>query len=181
MSNPNFLILDEPTNDFDIFTMNILEQFLYSYKGCLLIVSHDRYFMDKVADTLFILEEDGTISGFVGKCSEYIEYRKQKKQEELKAIKEEKAATYKKEADSAKEENTSKKKKRSFKEQKEFEELEVQILELEEEKSSLEEKLSGGNSGTDFSDIAEITKQYQDISDSLEKKYARWEELASIE
>ena len=181
MSNPNFLILDEPTNDFDIFTMNILEQFLYSYKGCLLIVSHDRYFMDKVADTLFILEEDGLISGFVGKCSEYIEYRKQKKQEELKAIKEEKAATYKKEADSVKEENTSKKKKRSFKEQKEFEELEVQILELEEEKSSLEEKLSGGNSGTDFSDIAEITKQYQDISDSLEKKYERWEELASIE
>ena len=181
MSNPNFLILDEPTNDFDIFTMNILEQFLYSYKGCLLIVSHDRYFMDKVADTLFILEEDGTISGFVGKCSEYIEYRKQKKQEELKAIKEEKAATYKKESDSVKEENTSKKKKRSFKEQKEFEELEVQILELEEKKSSLEEKLSGGNSGTDFSDIAEITKQYQDISDSLEKKYERWEELASIE
>lgn len=181
MSNPNFLILDEPTNDFDIFTMNILEQFLYSYKGCLLIVSHDRYFMDKVADTLFILEEDGTISGFVGKCSEYIEYRKQKKQEELKAIKEEKAATYKKESDSAKDENTSKKKKRSFKEQKEFEELEVQILELEEEKSTLEEKLSGGNSGTDFSDIAEITKQYQDISDSLEKKYERWEELASIE
>ena len=181
MSNPNFLILDEPTNDFDIFTMNILEQFLYSYKGCLLIVSHDRYFMDKVADTLFILEEDGLISGFVGKCSEYIEYRKQKKQEELKAVKEEKAATYKKESDSAKEENTSKKKKRSFKEQKEFEELEVQILELEEEKSSLEEKLSGGNSETDFSDIAEITKQYQDISDSLEKKYERWEELASIE
>ena len=181
ISNPNFLILDEPTNDFDIFTMNILEQFLYSYKGCLLIVSHDRYFMDKVADTLFILEEDGLISGFVGKCSEYIEYRKQKKQEELKAIKEEKAATYKKESDSAKEENTSKKKKRSFKEQKEFEELEVQILELEEKKSSLEEKLSGGNSGTDFSDIAEITKQYQDISDSLEKKYERWEELASIE
>ena len=70
---------------------------------------------------------------------------------------------------------------RVSKEQKEFEELEVQILELEEEKSSLEEKLSGGNSGTDFSDIAEITKQYQDISDSLEKKYERWEELASIE
>ncbi len=181
ISNPNFLILDEPTNDFDIFTMNILEQFLYSYKGCLLIVSHDRYFMDKVADTLFILEEDGLISGFVGKCSEYIEYRKQKKQEELKARKEEKAATYKKESDSAKVENTSQKKKRSFKEQKEFEELEVQILELEEKKSSLEEKLSGGNSGTDFSDIAEITKQYQDISDSLEKKYQRWEELASIE
>ncbi len=74
ISNPNFLILDEPTNDFDIFTMNILEDFLLGYKGCLLIVSHDRYFMDKIADTMFIMEEDGGISGFVGKCSEYLEY-----------------------------------------------------------------------------------------------------------
>ena len=74
ISNPNFLILDEPTNDFDIFTMNILEEFLLGYKGCLLIVSHDRYFMDKIADTMFIMEDDGGISGFVGKCSEYLEY-----------------------------------------------------------------------------------------------------------
>ena len=74
ISNPNFLILDEPTNDFDIFTMNILEDFLLGYKGCLLIVSHDRYFMDKIADTMFIMEDDGGISGFVGKCSEYLEY-----------------------------------------------------------------------------------------------------------
>lgn len=181
MSNPNFLILDEPTNDFDIFTMNILEQFLSSYKGCLLIVSHDRYFMDKVADTLFVLEEDGTISGYVGKCSEYIEYRNQKKQEELKTAKAEKAAIYKEEVNSAKTQNAEKKKKRSFKEQKEFEELEMQILELEEQKSELEAKLGGGNSGNDFSQIAEITKQYQDISALLEQKYSRWEELASIE
>ena len=181
MSNPNFLILDEPTNDFDIFTMNILEQFLSSYKGCLLIVSHDRYFMDKVADTLFVLEEDGTISGYVGKCSEYIEYRNQKKQEELKTAKAEKAAIYKEEVNSAKTQNTEKKKKRSFKEQKEFEELEMQILELEEQKSELEAKLGGGDSGNDFSQIAEITKQYQDISALLEQKYSRWEELASIE
>lgn len=84
ISNPNFLILDEPTNDFDIFTMNVLEQFLMDFKGCLLIVSHDRYFMDKVADTLFILEDDGSISGFVGKCSEYIEFKNEKlKREEL--------------------------------------------------------------------------------------------------
>lgn len=181
MSNPNFLILDEPTNDFDIFTMNILEQFLSSYKGCLLIVSHDRYFMDKVADTLFVLEEDGTISGYVGKCSEYIEYRNQKKQEELKTSKAEKAAIYKEEVNSAKTQNAEKKKKRSFKEQKEFEELEMQILELEEQKSELEAKLGGGDSGNDFSQIAEITKQYQDISALLEQKYSRWEELASIE
>jgi len=84
ISNPNFLILDEPTNDFDIFTMNILEEFLLGYKGCLLIVSHDRYFMDKIADTMFIMEEDGGISGFVGKCSEYLEYLEEKvRSEEL--------------------------------------------------------------------------------------------------
>ena len=82
LENPNFLVLDEPTNDFDIFTMNILEQFLETYQGCLLLVSHDRYFMDKTVDSLFIMEEDGNISGFVGKCSEYIEYREEKRKEE---------------------------------------------------------------------------------------------------
>lgn len=82
ISNPNFLILDEPTNDFDIFTMNILEEFLLGYKGCLLIVSHDRYFMDKIADTMFIMEEDGGISGFVGKCSEYLDYLESEKSKE---------------------------------------------------------------------------------------------------
>ena len=90
MTNPNFLILDEPTNDFDIFTMNVLEQFLMQYQGCLLVVSHDRYFMDKVADTMFILEDDGNISGFVGKCSEYIELRDQQKREQLLTEREQK-------------------------------------------------------------------------------------------
>lgn len=85
ISNPNFLILDEPTNDFDIFTMNILEEFLLGYKGCLLIVSHDRYFMDKIADTMFIMEDDGGISGFVGKCSEYLDYLEETESEKLKA------------------------------------------------------------------------------------------------
>ena len=84
ISNPNFLILDEPTNDFDIFTMNILEEFLLGYKGCLLIVSHDRYFMDKIADTMFIMEDDGGISGFVGKCSEYLDYLEEMESEKRK-------------------------------------------------------------------------------------------------
>ena len=83
ISNPNFLILDEPTNDFDIFTMNILEEFLLGYKGCLLIVSHDRYFMDKIADTMFIMEDDGSVSGFVGKCSEYIQYLEDRERHEV--------------------------------------------------------------------------------------------------
>ena len=91
LENPNFLVLDEPTNDFDIFTMNILEQFLSGFSGCLLVVSHDRYFMDKVADTLLVLESDGSVSGYVGKCSEYIQYKKllvqQKEEEERQAKK----------------------------------------------------------------------------------------------
>ena len=85
LSNPNFLVLDEPTNDFDIFTMSILETFLESFPGCILVVSHDRCFMDKIADTLFILEDDGSVSGYVGKCSEYLDYLKEKQAEERRS------------------------------------------------------------------------------------------------
>lgn len=178
ISNPNFLILDEPTNDFDIFTMNILEQFLTSFEGCLLVVSHDRYFMDKVCDTLFILEDDGDVSGFVGKCSEYIEYiTEQKKEAALKESKEkalEREKQKEQESAQAKEEDSTKAKKLSFKEQKEFEQLEIDIEKLEERKTELETLMSG----TDYEKIAEYTKEYQDLSNSLEEKYLRWEELA---
>ena len=176
MSNPNFLILDEPTNDFDIFTMNIMEDFLLQYEGCLLIVSHDRYFMDKVADSLFILEEDGSISGFVGKCSEYIEYREEKKREELLAQREVKKEE--KKAEEASEPKVeSSKKKRTFKEQKEFEGLELEILELEKKKSALEAKMSSGQNV----DYESLSREYAKVSAELEAKYARWEELASLE
>lgn len=187
ISNPNFLILDEPTNDFDIFTMNILEQFLAGYKGCLLIVSHDRYFMDKIADTLFILENDGSVSGFVGKCSEYIEYKKEKMAEKEAAQKAENERLAKKEAAKAQEAiksgavdnakaDASKPKKLSFKEQREFEQLEKDIEALEAKKDELEQKMSGTE--TDFSKISAMNAEYQEISKSLEAKYERWEELA---
>ena len=172
LTNPNFLILDEPTNDFDIFTMNILEDFLINYKGCLLIVSHDRYFMDKVADTLFILEENGDVSGFVGKCSEYIEYR-----EELKAQKEEEERAKKSvERQSSTSSKSSTKTKLSFNEQKEFETLDKEIPELEEKKSLLEEKMST----TDYEELQKITEEYKAISTELEQKYERWEKLAEF-
>ena len=176
MSNPNFLILDEPTNDFDIFTMNIMEDFLLQYEGCLLIVSHDRYFMDKVADSLFILEEDGSISGFVGKCSEYIEYREEKKREELLAQREVKKEEKKAEEASAPKVDAPKKK-RTFKEQKEFEGLESEIFELEEKKSSLEAQMSSGQNV----DYESLNREYAKVSGDLEAKYARWEELAALE
>lgn len=180
LSNPNFLILDEPTNDFDIFTMNILEQFLMSFQGCLLIVSHDRYFMDKVSDTLFILENDGSVSGFVGKCSEYIEYRKEmqeQKEAEIRQAKEEerKAAQEKAKAQEASS-PSAKKTKRSFKEQKEFENLENEIAELEEKQKELENAMAD----SDFTKAQEAGNEYKKVSDRLEKAYERWEELAEL-
>ncbi|MBP5402570.1 MAG: ABC-F family ATP-binding cassette domain-containing protein [Treponema sp.] len=172
ISNPNFLILDEPTNDFDIFTMNILEQFLTSFKGCLLIVSHDRYFMDKVADTMFILEDDGSVSGFVGKCSEYLDYLEEK----AKAKEKEKSLSNVQKPESVPSSSIadSKPKKLSFKEQREFEQLEKDIETLESRKSELENLMSG----PDYSKLAEYTKEYQTVSEELEQKYLRWEELA---
>ena len=196
MTNPNFLILDEPTNDFDIFTMNVLEQFLMQYQGCLLVVSHDRYFMDKVADTMFILEEDGNISGFVGKCSEYIELRDQQKREQLLNEREQKreekkegkaspslpsqhvdlSATPSKGSNAALNACSIVSRKRTWKEQKEFESLESEILELEEKKSALEAKMSSGAK----IDYEFINRQYNDLTAELEKKYARWEELGLL-
>ena len=186
LENPNFLVLDEPTNDFDIFTMNILEQFLESYEGCLLLVSHDRYFMDKTVDSLFIMEENGDISGFVGKCSEYIEYREEQKQA-LRAASEPAEGVADKTAASDSEQglgsegesspsstNNTQKKKLSFKEQKEFEQLNEEIPALEAEQKSLEEKMAS----SDFDEVRKAGERYKEIEALLEEKYPRWEELA---
>ncbi len=173
LSNPNFLLLDEPTNDFDIFTMNILEEFLSSYKGCLLIVSHDRYFMDKVCDTLFILEDDGSVSGYVGKCSEYIQYKKLLDKEKEEKSREEKKA---KEAVKEKEVLPSQKKKRTFREEKEFKEIEDRIALLEKRQKELEEEMSSA----DFTKSQAAASEYKEVSAQLEKDYSRWEELADL-
>ncbi len=192
ISNPNFIILDEPTNDFDIWTMNILEDFLAQFKGCLLIVSHDRYFMDKVCDTLFILEDDGSVSGFVGKCSEYIELLKEREREAARDSKQAKDAASQKssQAQDAPSQNGSqdqngsqgqdapaKPKKLSFKEQKEFAALEANIEKLEARKAELEAALSSGES--DFAKIRAWNDEYQTLSADLDAKYARWDELSA--
>lgn len=176
MSNPNFLILDEPTNDFDIFTMNILEQFLLNFKGCLLVVSHDRYFMDKICDTLFILEEDGGVSGYVGKCSEYIDYRNQLKKEKLIAQKQEKSAAPVESKPVAQEQSGGKVRRKTFKEQKEFEEIEARIFSLEEELPQLEEQMSS----SDYEVSKKAGERYTKLQSQLEKDYARWEELSAL-
>ena len=195
LENPNFLILDEPTNDFDIFTMNLLEQFLMNYEGCLLLVSHDRYFMDKTVDSLFILEEDGGISGFVGKCSEYIEYREEQRKLQKAAEKENSKTSGSMDATNSNTKNTStansstdssknngttnstqpeKKKKLSFKEQKEFDQLNEQIPLLEKEQSELEPLMSS----SDFATVQKASSRYNELSAQLEQMYARWEELS---
>ena len=187
LSNPNFLILDEPTNDFDIFTMNILEQFLSGFSGCLLVVSHDRYFMDKVADTLLVLESDGSVSGYVGKCSEYIQYMELKAKEDAEAERARQSSFADAKKGSAAFDGASssgasqsaspaKKKKLSFKEQKEFEGLEVRIAELEDEQKKLEEDMASG----DYEKASVAGSRYKEVEEELEKSYSRWEELAAF-
>ncbi len=180
LENPNFLVLDEPTNDFDIFTMNILEQFLDGYQGCLLLVSHDRYFMDKTVDSLFIMEEDGNISGFVGKCSEYIDYREEQKQalraasEPAEGVAKDTAAKQGGCSEGETSPTPTQKKKLSFKEQKEFEQLNEEIPALEAEQKALEAKMAS----SDFEEVRAAGDRYKEIEALLEEKYPRWEELA---
>ena len=186
IENPNFLVLDEPTNDFDIFTMNILEQFLSEYKGCLLIVSHDRYFMDKVADTLFIMEEDGSISGFTGKCSEYLEIleEKNKKGESLPPARHfgRSASTVAATPPSSGEHpatppaQPTKPQKRSYKEQKEFENLETEILQLEERQAELEKLMAD----SDYEKARKAGEEYTAAQSRLEEAYTRWSQLAEL-
>ena len=174
LENPNFLILDEPTNDFDIFTMNLLEQFLMNYEGCLLLVSHDRYFMDKTVDSLFIMESDGNVSGFVGKCSEYIEYKEELEKEKNRMESSSNAQKFAEEKEAQKNADDGKPKKLSYKEQREFEQLDKEIPELEVEQKALEEQMSS----TDYEVSKKAGDRYNQIAAILEEKYARWEELA---
>jgi len=188
MSNPNFLVLDEPTNDFDIYTMSVLESFLNGYSGCLLVVSHDRYFMDRVADTLFILEEDGSVSGFVGTCSEYILLRAQEEADRKAEAAKVAAAAAAKAARGNPAPGTGdvdgnmkqieKPKKRSYKEEKEFAGIEAEIEILENRKAELEALLSGGES--DHVILRSLATELEAVSAALEQKYARWERLASL-
>ena len=207
ISNPNFLILDEPTNDFDIFTMNILEEFLFGYKGCLLIVSHDRYFMDKIADTMFIMEDDGGISGFVGKCSEYIDYLESKKAEveqnkhtndsskktnkdvtdpghldgALRGVPAEGVAESGSATDACSEGETSPIK--AVKPRKKTFKEQKEFENLEAEIMELEERksvLENEMASSDFTVAQKAGEEYKSVDEKLTADYARWEELAEL-
>lgn len=173
MRNPNFLILDEPTNDLDIPTLNVLEDYLRGFKGCLIVVSHDRYFMDKVVDHLFVFQGNGVIEDFPGNYTQYREAQKVKN-EEVPTTGVKKADTKK----DTKPNTANRVRKLSFKEKRELEELEVRIPQLEQEKSTLEAQLSGGLTNSDA--IAQASARYQEVQTLLNGAEMRWLELSEI-
>ena len=173
MRNPNFLILDEPTNDLDIPTLNVLEDYLRGFKGCLIVVSHDRYFMDKVVDHLFVFQGNGVIEDFPGNYTQYREAQKVKS-EDVPTTGVKKADTKK----DTKPNTANRVRKLSFKEKRELEELEVRIPQLEQEKSTLEVQLSGGL--TDSDAIAQASARYQEVQTLLDEAEMRWLELSEI-
>ncbi len=177
MRNPNFLILDEPTNDLDIMTLQVLEEYLAEYKGCLIVVSHDRYFMDKVADHMLVFEGEGRIKDFPGTYSQYIEWRRLKREieaEERDAART--AATKSGQSDKASRRSTERAPKLTYKEQKELEELEVEIERLSGEKSSLEEEMSSGL--LDSKTLTEHSMRVSELMTLLDEKEMRWLELS---
>ena len=175
MRNPNFLILDEPTNDLDILTLNVLEEYLTSFKGCLLIVSHDRYFLDKTVDHLFIFREGGAVKDFVGQYSEYREYIREEETEKARQIK---AAAEKNQPSKQSSTTATQRRKLSFKEQRELEQLEVELPQLEEQKSKLEEQLSSGT--LPHEEMMQAAARIGELIELIEEKEMRWLELSEI-
>ena len=176
--NPNFLILDEPTNDLDIATLNVLEDYLISFKGCVIVVSHDRFFMDKVVDHLLVFQGDCKIKDFPGNYSDYREWKQLTDSEEIEkknAMTEIPVNAQK----NTKNNNTLEgKRKLTFNEKREFEELEHEIETLEREKKQLEEDLSSGHLSTE--DIVSQSKRFSEVSELLDDKTMRWLELSEL-
>ncbi len=174
MANPNFLVLDEPTNDLDIQTLNVLEEYLTAFSGCLIVVSHDRYFMDKVADHLLVFEGGGKVKDFPGNYTDYREWRKE--QEALaaaQAVPAPKAASL-----VAEKPRERVKGKLSFKEKREFELLEAEIPELEAEKAALELEMSSGRLSTE--ELIAKSERIATLIEEIDAKSMRWLELSEL-
>lgn len=170
MSNPNFLVLDEPTNDLDIETLQILEEYLRDFKGCVIVVSHDRYFMDKVVDHVFVFNGNGNIKDFPGN---YTEYRDWREEEKLLVAKENEKNTSGKQAY-----RTETKRKLTFKERKEYESLEEEIMLLEEEKSCIEQEMCSGILDNDT--LLKKSVRIQEVMELIDSKTERWMELSEF-
>lgn len=175
MRNPNFLVLDEPTNDLDIVTLQVLEEYLQGFKGCVIVVSHDRYFMDKVVDHLLVFNGGGDIRDFPGNYTQYREWK------EVKARHDKEQQAVAKPQAAAKPARTRQDEKRrmSFKERREFEQLEKEIAELEAEKKAVEEALCSGTLSVD--ELTEKSKRLPQLTDLIDEKTMRWLELSELE
>ncbi len=173
ITQPNFLILDEPTNDLDIMTLGILEEYLQNFKGCVIVISHDRFFLDSIVDHLFVMEGNGVIKDFPGNYTDYRNYLK-----EQKAAKAQEATAKTAPAAAKREPAVQRQRRLTFKERKELETLTEEIDRLTEEKSALEALF---NSGENIGDIAQKAARYSEIKDILDEKELRWLELSEIE
>ncbi len=168
IQNPNFLVLDEPTNDLDIVTLNILEEYLAQFKGCLIVVSHDRYFMDKVVDHLLVFKGNGVLKDFPGNYTQYRNAEEEAKENEVKVEKPKAVREKPKQQDGPR--------KLTFKEKQELAALDEEIPRLEEEKAELEQQMSSGEMTAD--EIMKASERFQVLSDELDEKTMRWLELS---
>lgn len=175
MRNPNFLVLDEPTNDLDIQTLQVLEEYLQDFPGCVIIVSHDRYFMDKVVDHLLVFKGDGEVKDFPGNYTQYREWASLKTKEEQA----QKAAETTKRDTGRKTRSNAPRTKKTYKEKMEFEQLEKDIAALEAEQKRIEEALCGGTVSVD--EITEMSKRLPVLKDEIDEKSMRWLELSELD
>ena len=176
MKNPNFLVLDEPTNDLDIQTLQILEEYLQDFPGCVIVVSHDRYFMDKVVDHLLVFKGEGEIQDFPGNYTQFRDFQKMKSKEEEQQKPTKNSSPTANEPKKDYRNNT--KRKMSFKEKREYEQLYDKIAQLEEEKQQLEEELCSGNLSVD--ELTEKSKRLPILKEELDELELRWLELAEL-
>lgn len=180
MRSPNFLILDEPTNDLDIVTLGILEEYLVDFKGCAIIISHDRYFLDNIVDHLFVFEGDGVVKDFPGSYSDYREWRKQTENEErarMNAEEQKKQSTTTAEP-ASKKPVTERKERLSFKERKELEQLTAELEQMNTELAAIEQSF---NSPAPGDDISQLSRRYSELKAALDDKELRWLELSEKE
>lgn len=182
MRNPNFLVLDEPTNDLDIQTLQVLEEYLQDFAGCVIVVSHDRYFMDKVVDHLLVFKGEGEIQDFPGNYTQYREWIRMQAKDEAEQAKPAKSGNATAESDGAgtakRDANFENKRKMSYKEKREYEQLTQEIDALTEEQKKLEEELCSGNLSVE--ELTEKSKRLPEIKDELDEKEMRWLELAEM-
>ncbi|CAH0995626.1 Energy-dependent translational throttle protein EttA [Emticicia aquatica] len=180
VQNPNFLILDEPTNDLDIATLNVLEDFLLNFGGCLLVVSHDRYFMDKLVDHLFVFEGDGYIRDFPGNYTDYRSWKEDKEEQEQLAMNAKPSSNAKNviEIPIATPQMVETKRKLTFKEQKEYEGIGAEVENLEKKKAILVEKMNSGDGSHE--ELAAWAKEFENVSELISEKELRWLELSEL-